>query len=124
MLGARVVFALAVEVGLDVVDERVRAPRRVGMHQHPRVFVGDEQVFVLVYDVDRRPDAQERVGRRAPLCGGLREFLGDVKREHVALGQQTAFLRALAVALDAPLAYVFVDERQRHSLVALGQELV
>ena len=107
---ARPPFALLGEVGLDVGDERVVVPDARAVAQHARLFVGKEDVLVLVND---------RKARRADLEVGVflarlfKEFIVDIKLQHVAFVQVRIPFGALAVELDALEADVLLQQRFR-----------
>ena len=114
LLGSRVVFALVVEVFLDLVEQRngaVLPPVRV----HAGGLVHDEDVPVLVGGRDLTGGVPERVRRF-----GLGEELVLCKdADGVALGEQLVALAACAVQADVLLA----DELVEHPLRAGGHEL-
>ena len=60
LLARRIVFALAVEVGFDVTNQRVYLLVVVRMYDYTRLLVYKQNIFVLVYDIEVGRKMSER----------------------------------------------------------------
>ena len=117
-LGHGVVFALLVQVGAHVRDQRVQLLLGVGVHDYAGPLVYQQYVGVLVHYVQMPVElAEQRVG----FVRLFKQLVVYVKLKHVALGQPGVPRGSLAVHLNALQAYVLLAQpggKQRQ----LGQQ--
>jgi hypothetical protein len=91
-------LALLIGVSLDVRDEGVVVPGAGAVAEDAGLFVGQQDVLVLVDDVEpRRADLEVRIF----LPWLFEKLVVDIKLQDVAHGKSRGALRALAVQLDA-----------------------
>ena len=116
MLLGGTVFALLVEIRLDVIDERVDILAVVGMDDQTRFFVAEDDIVVLIDDIELRGQTLLRI-----VGGdGFKKFFLDKQLDRIALQQNLLLLGTFAVDLDLFEPDIFVHERGRHGLEVFG----
>ena len=113
---------LLVQVRLDVVDQGAAIFRAVvGMHRKARALVHKQNVFVLVDNV--------QIGIRhgevgVVLPGVVKKLVVDIQLQDIALLQPGVPVDALAVALDALDADIFLRQRGRKQRDCLRKKTI
>ena len=121
VLLARLPFALLIEIGEHVVDERVDLLPLVGMDDHSGGLIKQHDVFILIDDMQPWVDDREV---DVLLARRFKEFVVEVKLEPVALAQAVVALGAGSVDLDALEADVLLRQRGGQQGNGLEQKAV
>ena len=108
ILLARPPFALGIEIGLNVIDQRFAVFRAVmRVNGLAGLLVGKENVLILVDDVELR-DADGQIG--VFLLWGVKKLVVDIKLDDISGGKMGIALGALSVQLDALETDVFLHQ--------------
>ena len=102
-------FALGVQIGLNVVDERLTVFRAViRVDGLSGLFVDEQNIFVLIDNIELR-----RVNREVGifLLGGVKKLVVDVKLDRIAEMEPRIAFCSLAVYLNALEADVLLKQR-------------
>ena len=105
---ARLPLALLVEIGEQMVDERIDLLPLVGVDDHSGGLIKQHDVFILIDDMQPWVDDREI---DVLLARRFKELVVEVKLEPVALAQAVVALSAGSVDLDALEADVLLRQR-------------
>ena len=120
LLARRIVFAIAVEVGFDVTNQRVYLLVVVRMYDNTRLLV-DEQYVLVSYTISRWG---VRCVNAVSAASSAKKLVRDEQLDAVALAKHISDIGALSVDLDFLRAYEFVQERLRQRLHGFREEFV
>ena len=102
-------FAFGVQIGLNVVDERLTVFRAVvGMDGLPGLFVDEQNVFVLIDNIELRYVNRE-LG--VFLLGGVKKLVVDIELDRIAEMEPRIAFCSLAVDFNSLEADVFLKQR-------------
>ena len=121
VLLARLPFALLIEIGEQMVDERIDLLPLVGVDDHSGGLIKQQNVLILVKDVQLwicDGEVDVLLARR------FKELVVEVKLEPVALAQAVVALGAGSVDLDALEADVLLRQRGGQQGNGLEQKAV
>ena len=105
---ARLPLALLVEIGEQMVDERIDLLPLVGVDDHSGGLIKQHDVFILIDDMQPWVDDREI---DVLLARRFKELVVEVKLEPVALAQTAVSFGAGSVDLDALEADVLLRQR-------------